>query len=394
MYFRKHRGSFKIFHECNKFACFFQKSFCICIALYDGSTLKRLLTTRWSGHREATSRLKENYKNVVDCLKIARAPTSSMKIDTDNVALATGLLSLIRNDECCFFTFILNEVLELVDIGNKVLQSRGKQNVLSAVSVIESVKNQLIALPTAAHYPDEETIRNAVEKSMDVELRTEIGGKRRKSVPNYLIDDFLVTERLPSARTETGRYRPILVDMVDRLTAELDDRFQDRNTHLWASMQALLPSSPNILVATDLVDLFNYAMTVPLIARKLSGKTLKHLKSECQVFQPVLSEIEWEVDVSTKTININDVASYVLKNFSKAAVILSELFKISIVAGYASVTNECSFSSLQKIDAPRRRSMSPYGECDLTFLYFEREELSAKTFEEFIAEWYKKPRRL
>lgn len=209
-----------------------------------------------------------------------------------------------------------------------------------------------------------------------------------------MIDDFLVTDRLPSAQTDTSKFKPVLVEMVNLLTVELDNRFYDQNTDLWAPMEALLPSAPNFLDATDLTKLFEYAMTIPLISQKLAGKSLKNLRAECQVFRPVLTEIEWNVDPSTKSININDVAGYVIKNFSKAAIILTELFKLSVVAGYASVTNECSFSSLQKIDAPHRSSMTLYRECNLTFLYFEREILSSVTFEEFIDEWYKKPRRL
>ena len=69
-----------------------------------------------------------------------------------------------------------------------------------------------------------------------------------------------------------------------------------------------------------------------------------------------------------------------IKNYSGAATVLTQLYKLSITAGYASVTNECSFSALQQIDSPRRRSMSPYRECDLTFLYFERELLDSVTF--------------
>ena len=113
-----------------------------------------------------------------------------------------------------------------------------------------------------------------------------------------------------------------------------------------------------------------------------------------KVFRPVLSSQKWNVDPSTKSINVNDVAGYMIKHYSSAAIVLTQLYRLGITAGYASVTNECSFSSLQQVDSPRRRSMSPYRECDLTFLYFERKLLESVTFDEFIQEWYKKPRRL
>ena len=99
---------------------------------------------------------------------------------------------------------------------------------------------------------------------------------------------------------------------------------------------------------------------------------MENLKAECQVFRPVLSSQKWNVDPSTKSINVNDVAGYMIKHYSSAAIVLTQLYRLGITAGYASVTNECSFSSLQQADSPRRRSMSPYRECDFTFLYFER----------------------
>ena len=364
-------------------------------ALYDGNTLKRLLTTRWSGHREAISRLKENYHSVLDALQHARMPKESMKIDSTDVALATGLLTMIMEDRWIVLTYQINEILELVDIGNKVLQSRGKQNITSAIHVINSVKDRLKALPT--RYESESIIHDEVEKSMGVKLCSEndsFDKKRKRSVPKAMINDFFITEHLPSAHAETGRFRSILVQMVDTLDSELDDRFQDQNTDLWSAMGVLLLSADDFLDSTALKVLFEYVMTIPLISRRLQGKCLENLRAECQVFRPVLLAIEWKVDPTTKSINMNDVAGYVIKNYSMAAMILSDLYRLSVTAGYASVTNECSFSSLQQVDSPRRRSMSPYRECDLTFMYFEREQLDLITFEEFIHEWSKKPRRL
>ena len=363
-------------------------------ALYHGETLKRLLTTRWSGHREAVARLKGNYKEVIEALNTARL-TGTKKIDSTDVALATGLLTMMTDDEWIVLTYFLNEILELVDIGNKILQSRGSQNITSAVQTINSVKDEVKKLPMK--YQKEEDIQREVETSMKVDLQGDEhqSKKRKKSVPKAMIQDFFVTEHLPSASAnETTQFRPVLVEMVDSLSSELEGRFKENNTSLWSSMLALLPSCDSFLDVESLKPLFQYSMTVPVIARKLEGKTIDNLRAECQVFRPVLQSSEWTVDPSTKSININEVAGYMIKNYAGAATVLTQLYKLSITAGYTSVTNECSFSALQQIDSPRRRSMSPYRECDLTFLYFERELLDSVTFEEFIQEWYKKPRRL
>ena len=369
--------------------------------LYDGTRLKRLLTTRWSGHRDATERLKENYSNILQCLQTAAgviSPSSTTsarkKIEASDVALATGLATMISDDVRIFLTFIIHEILEIVDIGNKILQSRGDQNIVTAITTIKSVNSNVKELIT--RYPDDPSIIHAVNQSMDIKITSEIdNGKWKRSAPKKLIDDFLVTEHLPSesSPTTSRKLRPLLVMMVDLLTSELDERFHDKNTSLWESMEALMPSAKNFLDPVCLSKLFDYALTVPIIARKLDGKSFANLRSECQVFKVPLAEVAWDIDPSTKSIDFNKVASYVIKHFSKAAVILTQLYKLSVVAGYASVTNECSFSALQQIDSPRRRSMTPYRECNLTFLYFEKEFLSSVTFEEFLSEWFKKPRR-
>ena len=303
---------------------------------------------------------------------------------------------MISDDVRIFLTFMINEILEIVDIGNKILQSRGEQNVVAAITVIKSVKNNVKGLIT--RYPDEKSIIGAVNQSMDVKIGSEseiVGEKRQRYAPRNLIDDYIVTERLPSESNVASRkLRPVLVQMVDLLSTELDERFDDQNTSLWVSMEALMPSTKNFLNPVSLSKLFEYALTVPLIARKLEGKSLKNLRAECQVFKVPLEEVEWDIDQSTKSIDFNKVTSYVIKHFSKSAVILTQLYKLSVVAGYASVTNECSFSALQQIDSPRRRSMTPYRECNLTFLYFEKEVLSSVTFDEFVSEWFKKPRKL
>ena len=238
--------------------------------LYDGNQLQRLLPTRWSGHREATFRLKDNYGNILQCLLLAASTTSNTKpkIESTDVALATGLTTMISENVSVFLTFMI----EIVDIGNKTLQSRGKQNLASAVAVIKSVKSNVKALKT--DYPDESSVIDAVNKSMDVKLQSErVGEKRLSSVPSKLIEDFDVTERLPSASSNKRRpreFKPLLVEMVDLLWSELNERFDDKNTSLWESMA----SSKTFLNPVSLEKLFEYALTVPVIARSRENRSI------------------------------------------------------------------------------------------------------------------------
>ena len=69
-----------------------------------------------------------------------RIATSSPGVDSADIAESTDM---ITENEYIFLNHVLNEVLELVDIGKKVLQSRGEQNLMSALAVINSVDKRI-----------------------------------------------------------------------------------------------------------------------------------------------------------------------------------------------------------------------------------------------------------
>ena len=189
-----------------------------------------MITTRWSGHREATLRIKENYHNILDCLRLA---TSSPGVDSADIAESTDM---ITENEYIFLNHVLNEVLELVDIGKKVLQSSGEQNLMSALAVINSVDKRIKELTSI--YNDDNDIIKSVKTSMDVLLKNRKETEtRKKSVPKNVIENFIVTERLPSASSSQNRetFRPLLVEVVDVLRSELDMRFNDKN-HLFGNL--------------------------------------------------------------------------------------------------------------------------------------------------------------
>ena len=50
---------------------------------------------------------------------------STNEIEATDIALATDLATMMSGDIQIFLTFIINEILEIVDIANKVLQSCG-----------------------------------------------------------------------------------------------------------------------------------------------------------------------------------------------------------------------------------------------------------------------------
>ena len=136
---------------------------------------------------------------------------------------------MISEDVSIFLTFMMNEILEIVDVGNKIPQSRGEQNVVSALKT---------------DYPDESSVIDAVKELIDVKLQSErVGEKRLSSVPSKLIEDFFVTERLPSASSNIRKLReftPLLVQMVDLLWSELNERHFAKIHQIGSKLQVVI----------------------------------------------------------------------------------------------------------------------------------------------------------
>jgi hypothetical protein len=69
---------------------FFKKS--AVLESYDGTTLKRLIETRWSGHNESTRHVNNNYGDltVIQALLVA---SKNKKLSVEDKAQAIGLLN-------------------------------------------------------------------------------------------------------------------------------------------------------------------------------------------------------------------------------------------------------------------------------------------------------------
>ena len=74
-------------------------------------------------------------------------------------------------------------------------------------------------------------------------------------------------------------------------------------------------------------------------------------------------------------------------------IVLSAMFRMAIVAGYSTSTEENSFSARNRVDTDRRRRLSPYKQGDLSLLHFESALLQSLTFEDFLKVWKEKSRR-
>ncbi|CAB4015919.1 zinc finger MYM-type 1 [Paramuricea clavata] len=375
---------------------FFKKS--AVLESYNGTALKRLIETRWSGHFESTSHVHKNYGDLIQALMVA---SKNKKLSGEDRAQATGLLSLMEDNEDHVFVFItcmLMDVLKPIDIVVKQLQSPD-ENLISALHVVNAVKDDIKS--KRENNTSNEKVKKMVDDFLESVRITSTDGvqvqrrpTRNTAVPSRF-DDFLITDRIPSANNSRTNCQ-IFVECLDLLDAEFLRRFSEENIALWEAMLALSPSSDNYLDYDALIPLFEYAVNIPVIRDFYQKEKLSRedLEAECRIFSRVFKDKEWPKNAADK-VDLSEVANIVIKEHQKGAPVLSSLYKVAITAGFTSMRVECVFSSLTRVDSPQRRSMKTEREANLAYLSFESEVLiNDITFDDFYKAWNLKPRAL
>ena len=111
-------------------------------AAYNGTSLKRLNDTRWSGHLDAA---KPFEKNDVEIRKTLISSTTNKKLEQEQRALADGLLTQLSKRVFVSLTCYVGKILKIMDILNKIPQS-SKESLLSALNAVQSTREELQSL--------------------------------------------------------------------------------------------------------------------------------------------------------------------------------------------------------------------------------------------------------
>ena len=91
--------------------------------MYTGTSLHKLITTRWSGHYFAINAIEGNLKEIIAVLKKS---STSQQLDSSQRVTSSGLKHRVDDPKFMYINTMINEALGLTDIGNKTLQSRKK----------------------------------------------------------------------------------------------------------------------------------------------------------------------------------------------------------------------------------------------------------------------------
>ena len=221
------------------------------------------------------------------------------------ICLLEEVQSLARST---FLNHALNKLLGLLDIANKVFQSR-TANLLSALNILNSIRKQCADL------------RNKYTLELVKEL---IVGK-------YCDDDKRTVMKEMQGAQELRR---VFFEALDLLDAELNHRFSKENTLVWAAMDGLVPTNLDFLSYEKLLPLFNYIKSVPSILQSVEGRTSEDLFAEFKVFKEPLIKTNWSTD-KYEQIDLNSVAKLVDEEYSPSAIILNQLYGAAITAGYS-----------------------------------------------------------
>ena len=368
---------------------FFKKS--AVLECYEGSALKRLIETRWSGHYESVSHINKNFGDITHALA---GVAFSKKLNSEDKAIATGLLEqMCRNDNLfMFLNCMLKEILTPVNIIVKQLQS-SSENIVSALSVVNSVRDNLKVTREGLNDEKCENIVTNFKNADDiVEVETRV---KRKTKTPVRLEAYFLTENIPSENEPPSNLQ-FYVEALDSLEREFDRRFASDNTELWTAMEALSPSSQNFLDVEILKPLYEYSTKIPVIKEIFvkSHLSFSDLDAECRIFARVLLNKEWPRHEHGK-IDLVAVARYMEEDHKETAPVLTMIYRVAVTAGFTSTRVECLFSSLSRVDTALRKSMSTTRECDLAYLAFESNVLLKKiNFEMFLHEWKLKPRKL
>jgi hypothetical protein len=109
---------------------------------YNGIKLKRLLDTRWSGHRDCAHAINREIGDIIQCLSMC---TEKRDVKSEHKILARGLLSQISKPSFILLNKYLTEFLDIINIASQVCQSK-TSNLADALSVIGECREQITDL--------------------------------------------------------------------------------------------------------------------------------------------------------------------------------------------------------------------------------------------------------
>ena len=336
--------------------------------IYKGSSIKRVLDTRWNDQLSAIVAILSNYAEIADALQKIGSNQLN-QFDGETVVTAVRLAAVVATRDFRFIRVLMKRVLELLKPADESLQKR-TTDINEAMLLIETCMDQVCNLRNEATFVD-------ISKCCNELADCEPSAKRRMiATLSRRMDDFVVLE-------PTGQYRreevtatsQMLNDVIDNVLVEMTRRFTDQGW-LYKAVTAMSRKSDKFLDAKTLSPLSRLGIVIPSNA-------------ELQVCKAYIERLNSPVEESD--------SNKVLKLLYEQRAAFPDTYAMAAsiaTLGSSSAVCEASFSTLARINNSHRRSMTHMRQRNLVLLAFEENRTKDINFDEFIKMFMPKHSRL
>jgi len=336
---------------------------------YNTPTLKRLLEIRWTSHYDVTKSIVTNEDTIRGLLSdVAEDDTAPFDISTEALGLSTQL-----KRQCFFNTgkFLL-QVLGALKPANAILQAQAV-DVCTAAEVVTASLATLKEMRSDSFWQE--------HFSQGGSRPTNSPPPKRKRKVNSLLGDSVVLSTLGHSDDQIApnqAFKRAMLNILDRAIVEMETRFSQRNVELMRSTSFLLPKSKSFLEPSLLKPL-----------QVLAGTELNSISFENEISVAkamLLNKLPTDASLSE--------ACKCIQQYKEAFPMLHSIYVTALVIGVSSAACESSFSTLNRILTPLRRTMLHSRKKNLVILAHEKEITENLDMNEFVSEFAKCNRRL
>lgn len=323
---------------------------------YEGTPLKKLITTRWEGHLKSTTAIFENYKEIVVCLR--EIVVKGCGLSTEDIAKATGILACISKTQFIYIMLYMKDLLEIIRPADKILQSR-EIGYVDALPVIQSVLKKVENLQSDEEYNILE------EKAVQFISEAEVQVQPRKNRPRSCSAGVAVEHQEGEGEGQNNSIRVAYFKVLDIIISEIKRRFQENS---------------DILLALSAARKMELALLGPLaVLSRIEIPSERELQiAKDYVDRQIQQEIE-EIEKLPEEEQKKRKKKSILQHIYPVRVAFENVYKLfCAIDTFACSTaiSECSFSCLARVGIVGRVHMTNERLRNLSFLAFEEKEFN------------------
>lgn len=347
-------------------------------SVYEGTTVKRLLEQRWTGHVESARIVLKNRDAIVDALTIV---SESPKASTDLSVEASGLKTKVSTPEFAAIGEIVVSILTILEPVNKMFQGK-TCSMTDAMDLIQASIASLETLRQDSAFNRimmQAGLTASAVASNDADSAERDSRPKRARIQSTLLHGSLVFSTLGHDDNQirpSSHMKQTMFALLDNVIGEMKTRFNENNAALAKAVEALLISSPHFL---------DFETVLPLA--ELLQLQLPLLRGELSVANAFLTK------KCSHESNLQDIV-IVIKKFCGVFPLLHKLYTGALTIGISTATCENSFSTLARVLRPHRKSMTHSRKASLVLLAFEKMLCKDIDFDEFINIFRSQTRRI